>query len=151
MPHGSELALLALQSFHVAFLFLHDWIPLGRLNDVAAVRRANPLRRLVAGTLISSAPFAFGLLFSLRSYGREYPAWLHIWLWVSYALLFLGELRAWWIPYLVRPEPERAERYDAMFGNTHHFLPARNGIIVNTLHVLLHAATVSTLILLAFL
>ena len=34
-------ALFLLQLFQVAFLLLHDWIPLGRLNDIAAVRREN--------------------------------------------------------------------------------------------------------------
>jgi hypothetical protein len=31
-------ALLALQLFNVLFLSLHDWVPLGTLNDVKAVR-----------------------------------------------------------------------------------------------------------------
>jgi hypothetical protein len=48
-------ALFALQCFHVLFLTLHDWIPLGTLNDVKAVREANPGRKPVAGTLISLA------------------------------------------------------------------------------------------------
>lgn len=60
----------------------------------------------------------------------------------------VGELEAWWIPYLFRSQPERAERYQVMFGDTHAFLPARNGIRLNTLHVTLHAATPTTLILL---
>jgi hypothetical protein len=33
-----EMVLVALQVLQVLFLWLHDWIPLGRLNDVAAVR-----------------------------------------------------------------------------------------------------------------
>lgn len=33
-----QVLLLALQALQVAFLWLHDWIPLGRLNDVAAAR-----------------------------------------------------------------------------------------------------------------
>jgi hypothetical protein len=36
-----------------------------------------------------------------------------------------------------------------MFGNTHAFLPERNGIRPNTLHILLHACTAATLVLLA--
>jgi excisionase family DNA binding protein len=46
------------------------------------------------------------------------------WLWISYGLLFIGELTAWWIPYLFHSQPERAARYQAMFGATHAFLPA---------------------------
>ena len=109
--------LLALQAFHVLFLLLHDWIPLGSLNNVAAVRAANPAGKLLIGTLISTSFF-----------------------------LFYGELRAWWIPYFGAPQPERAARYQTMFANTHSFLPARNGIPLNTLHVLLHAFTLATLV-----
>jgi hypothetical protein len=38
-----------------------------------------------------------------------------------------------------------------MFGATHTFLPERNGIRPNTLHVILHAATVALLIALGVL
>jgi len=141
-------ALFALQSFHVLFLALHDWIPLGMLNDVKAVRAANSGRKLVAATLISLTPFAIALAASAIYFGRAYPAWLFWWLWISYGLLFAGELTAWWIPYLFHPEPERAARYRMMFGATHAFLPERNGIRPNTLHVILHIATVTTLVVL---
>jgi hypothetical protein len=140
--------LFALQCFHVLFLALHDWIPLGTLNDVKAVRAADPVRKLVVGTLISLTPFAIGLAGSAIYFDRAYPAWLLWWLWISYGLLFVGELKAWWIPYLFRPEPERAARYQAMFGATHAFLPERNGIRPNTLHVVLHLVTLGTLVVL---
>jgi hypothetical protein len=142
-------ALLALQCFHVLFLALHDWIPLGALNDVKAVRAANPGRKLLAATLISAAPFAIGLAASAIYVGRAYPAWLFWWLWISYGFLFVGELTAWWIPYLFHREPERTARYQVMFGATHAFLPERNGIRLNTLHVILHTVTLSTLVVLA--
>jgi hypothetical protein len=141
-------ALFGLQCFHVLFLGLHDWIPLGPLNDVKAVRDANPGRKLLAGTLISLIPFVFGLAASAIYLGRSYPLWLLWWLWVSYGLLFFGELKAWWIPYFFRPEPALAARYQVMFSNTHAFLPARNGIRPNTLHVILHTVTLATLVVL---
>jgi hypothetical protein len=141
-------ALFALQCFHVLFLALHDWIPLGTFNDVKAVRATYPVRKLVAGTVISLTPFAIGLGASAINLGRAYPAWLFWWLWISYGLLFVGELRAWWIPYLFHPEPERAARYQAMFGETHAFLPERSGIRPNTLHVILHIVTLTTLVVL---
>jgi len=143
--------LLVLQLFHVLFLGLHDWIPPGRLNDVDAVRAENPTSKLVVGTLVSAIPFAFGLGASLHYYGHAYPGWLWVWLWASYLLLFVGELQAWWVPYFLRHEPQRAARYQAMFGGTHAFLPVRNGIRPNTLHVILHGATVLTLAVLGLL
>lgn len=144
-------ALFGLQLFQVLFLALHDWIPLGPLNDVKAVRAENPGRKLFIATLVTVIPYAFGLAASAAYLGRPYPAWLIAWLWLSYGFLFLGELRAWWLPYLLVPEPARAVRYQAMFGRTHAFLPARNGLRPNTLHVILHLATLATLVLLAVL
>ena len=142
-------ALFALQCFHVLFLALHDWIPLGSLNDVRAVRSANPMHKLIGGTLISLIPFAIGLCASAIHLGGAYPSWLVWWLWISYSLLFIGELEAWWVPYLICPEPIRAARYQSMFGATHAFLRERKGIRPNTLHVILHSATLATLLVLA--
>jgi hypothetical protein len=142
-------ALLALQTFIVLFLALHDWIPLGQFNNLAGVRAANPGARLFTTTLLSAAPYAFGLAASIVYFDKPYPSWLLWWLWISYALLFLGQLRAWWIPYLVRPDPARAARYQQMFGATRAFLPQRNGIQPNTLHILLHVSTAALLIVLA--
>jgi hypothetical protein len=144
---GLRGAILWLQIFHVAFLLLHDWIPLGALNDLAAVRRENSRRALIKGTAISSLAFVLGLLFCFVYV--PWPHWLTIYLLVAYVFLFLGELQAWWVPYLVWPQPRRAVRYEAMFGRTHAFLPSRNGIRPNTLHVILHIATLALVLLLA--
>jgi hypothetical protein len=141
--------LIAFQTLQVAILWLHDWVPLGSLNHVGRVQAEDTKFQLVKTTLIQSVPFTLGLFFSLSYVQTHHPAWTMKWLWISYAILFAGELRAWWVPYLVRPEPARAERYAKMFGGTHAFLPARNGIVPNTLHCLLHAATAGTLVLLA--
>jgi hypothetical protein len=70
-------------------------------------------------------------------------------LWISDVVLLLGQIRAWWLPYLIRPEPQRAARYRAVFARTHAFLPESNGIIPNTLHCALHAVTAGILITLA--
>jgi hypothetical protein len=143
-----EMILIALEVFQVLFLWIHDWIPLGRLNDVGAVQSQDTRRRLVTVTLIQSVPWTIGLYFSLLRFRQPYPDWLYSWLLISYGLLFIGQIRAWWIPYLLRPEPERAARYQIMFGKTHSFLPPRNGMVPNTAHILLHPATAATLIVL---
>jgi len=143
--------LIALQAIQVAFLWLHDWAPVPPLNDLASVRAADSTRRLIVVTLIQSVPYTIGLVFSLVDRSGGFPGWLWTWLWISYGLLFVGELRAWWLPYLLRPEPERAARYRVLFGATHAFLPEHNGIRPNTLHVILHAGTAATLVVLALL
>ena len=114
--------LVVLQAFQVAVLWLHDWLPLPPLNDVRAVQAADGRGRLLRTTLVQSLPFTVGLLGSLAALGGHAPGWLRAWLWISYGLLFAGELRAWWVPYLGRPEPVRAARYRALFGGTHAFL-----------------------------
>lgn len=143
-----EIALLTLQAFQVIFLWIHDWIPLGRLNDISAVRSEDTSLRLTIVTLIQSMPFTIGLIFSAKYFGYPYPSWLAKWLWISYGILLGGQLRAWWVPYFGKAEPKRAERYRRMFGKTHSFLPQRNGIAPNTAHVLLHLATAATLVVL---
>ena len=150
LSSAREAVLIGLQGLQVAFLAVHDWVPLGRLNDVAAVRGQDSRARLMVVTLIQTAPFGFGLVYSVLDFGRAYPGhtypgWLMRWLFFSYLILLVGQLRAWWVPYLVREEPGRAARYRAMFSGTHSFLAERNGIVPNTTHVLLHVATVVTL------
>lgn len=131
--------LIALQAVQVAIRWLRDWAPLPPLNDVAAVRAVDSTARGVGVTLVQSAPHAVGLAFSLVGLTKGPPQWLWDGLWISYGLLFAGELRAWWLPYLVRPEPLRAARYKVLFGAAHAFPPEHNGIRPNTPHVVLHA------------
>ncbi len=137
--------LIALQLLQVALLWTHDWVPLGPLNDVQAVRREESPVRLALVTLVQSLPFTVGLAASVWMLADGRPAWLWRWLWISYGVLFFGELRAWWWPYLFGAEPQRAARYQRMFGATHAFLPERGGIVPNTLHCVLHLATAATL------
>lgn len=143
--------LVALQCFVVLFVALHNWIPLGSLNDLKGVRAAFPTGKLFITTLINLTPVAIGLAASIFYFGRTYPGWLFWWLWITYGLVCFGSLTAWWIPYLIRPEPERAARYRVMYAATHSFLPEHNGIRPNTLHVLFDLVTVAIIIVLALL
>jgi hypothetical protein len=72
-------------------------------------------------------------------------------LWIGYGLAVYGSLKAWWIPYLFRPDSKLAERYRVMHGGTHTFLPERNGISPNTLHVIFDVSIVAILIVLGVL
>lgn len=144
---GLKVTLLSLQVFQVAFLSLHDWIPLGRLNNVTAVQSQDTRQRLLVVTVLSSIFFLVGLFLSWQYIGA-YPLWLRIYLWVIYSSLLLAQLRAWWMPYLFLPDNRRAKRYQLMFAHTHSFLPERNGITPNTLHIILHLTTAATLVVL---
>ncbi len=145
-PAGAafEVSLLTLQGTVVAFLLLHDWIGLGRLNNLAAIRSRDSFERRVFVTLLPGVPAAIGLFCSAIHFGSPYPDWLEMLLWITYGLLLLGILRAWWIPYLVKPDPERAARYQTIFANTHSFLPRHNGMAPDTLHTVFHLVTAAT-------
>lgn len=141
-----EITFLALQAVVVLFLLFHDWVRLGRLNNLAAIRNQDTLQHRVFVTLLPGVPAAIGLFFSAKCFGQSYPHWLEMLLWVTYGVLLLGMLRAWWIPYLVLPDKERAARYQIIFANTHTFLPRRNGMAPDTLNTLLHLVTMATVL-----
>ena len=141
--------LLGLQGFQVLVLLLHDWIPLFPLNDVRAARRGHSLYAMALATIVSSLLPSIGLVLSLFYLKSGWPRWLHVYLLGAYGFLFVGEFEAWWIPYLMWHQPKRAAEYESMYGNTSAFLPPRNGIRINTLHFLLHAATLAALLVLA--
>jgi hypothetical protein len=147
----TTVALLALQSFVVLFVAFHNWIPLGTLNNLKGIRAEFPTKKLLITTFVNLTPLAIGLAASAFYFGRFYPGWLFWWLWITYGLACYGSLMAWWIPYLFRPEPNRAARYQVMYAATHSFFPEHNGIRPNTLHVIFDTVTVATIIVLAVL
>jgi hypothetical protein len=148
LPIGSafDTSFLALQSFVVVFLLFHDWIPLARLNNLAAIRGQDTRLHRIFVTLLPGVPAAIGLFFSARHLGQADPDWLEMLLWITYGIFILGMLRAWWIPYLVLPDAERAARYQIIFAGTHSFLPRRNGLAPDTLHTVFHLVTLATLV-----
>jgi hypothetical protein len=148
ISHAFYITFLTLQAVVVSFLLLHDWIPLGRLSNVAAIHNEDSLARRIFVTLLPAVPTAIGLFYSGKFFGRAYPDGLEMLLWITYGVLVLGMLRAWWIPYLLIPDPARAARYQIIFANTHTFLPKRNGMAPDTLHTLFHLVTLTTVIFL---
>jgi hypothetical protein len=141
-----EITFLTLQTIVVVFLLLHDWVPLGSLNNLAAIRREDSIARSLFVTLLPAIPAAVGLFFSAKYFGEPYPHWLNMFLWIMYGLFVIGMLRAWWIPYLFKSDPERAARYQIIFANTHTFLPKRNGMAPDTLHTCFHLVALATVL-----
>jgi hypothetical protein len=139
------------QSLVVLFIALHDWVPLGRLSNLDAVRAADSTARLLFVTALSTLPFAVGLWASIHYAGARYPNWLTWWLWISYGLGLYGMMRAWYWPYLFGSDPARVQRYQQRFAHTHAFLPARHGIRPDTLHVCFHVVLAATFVQLAIL
>jgi hypothetical protein len=144
-----KITLLVLQGIQVLFLLLHDWVPLGRLSNLEAVRASDTRARLFWTTILSALPFA--LVFAVCcAHGTlaRWPGWLQTWLWWTYGLTLVGTVFAWWGPYLLWHSPERAERYKVRFAGTWKFLPERNGIAPDALHVLYHLCVLATVVLL---
>lgn len=94
-PLAARVLLLVLQVLQVALLGCHDLVPLGSLDDVAAVRRELDYPALVRTTLLQGLPWTVGLAASAMFFHAACPGWLWWWLKVSYAVLLVGELRAW--------------------------------------------------------
>ena len=145
------VAFIACQSIVVVFIAIHDWIPLGRLNNLAGIRAVDSKAKLLIVTVLSTLPFAIGLAGSAYYAAAGFPMWLLYWLWISYGVAVYGMMRTWWLPYLVKPDPARTARYQQRFANTHAFLPLRNGIRPDTLHVCFHLVLVTLVVLLAIL
>jgi len=141
-------AFLACQLFIVLFIALHDWIPLGSLNNLTGVHSADARNKLIVVTILSTLPFAIGFVGSAYYASTRFPGWLVWFLWITYGASLYGLLRAWYAPYLLVPDPARAARYRGMFANTHTFLPMHNGIAPNTLHVIFHTVLLATAVLL---
>jgi hypothetical protein len=139
---------MALQGAVTAFLLLHDWVPLGRLNNLAAMRGEDSLGKRVFVTLLGALPAGIGLFYSAEHFGRPYPHWLLLLLWITYGLFVAGMLRAWWVPYLFGTDAARAARYQVIFAGTHTFLPQRNGMAPDTLHTLFHVCCLAAFVML---
>ena len=148
MIHVVPCAFLVCQSLVVLFIALHDWVPLGALNNLAGIRQVDTTGKLLLGTIVSTLPFAIGLAASLVYRTSGFPAWLWYWLWATYIACFYGVVRAWYLPYFFGGDSQRVARYQARFAGTHSFLPIRNGIVPDTLHVCFHALLLCTLMLL---
>ncbi|WP_313431963.1 hypothetical protein [Siminovitchia terrae] len=131
---------LGLQLLILLFLFTHDWISFGSLNDVEAVKQVKTTRELIIQTILNGAPFAPAFFFCSVYVGKAYPLLVKIFLNIYFPVLLIGAIWAWWIPYFFGTTPEKVQQYQWMFGKTHAFLPEMNGITPNTLHLVFHLA-----------
>jgi hypothetical protein len=91
----------------------------------------------VNGILMSLAPVGF--IFGIRGL-----MWYGV---VYYFVLFLEEIRVWWVPYFFGPNKAWREAYDRIHARTIKVLPARGANpIPNLEHTILHTLTLVTAI-----
>lgn len=117
-------------------MVVQDWVPLGTLNNVQAISLNRSKSELVTVTIIGVVQILILIALILVFVGKRQPLWVKFWLIIHPTFIFAGALLDWWIPYLFGyGAEEKSTRYIEMFGNTHSFLPLRNGIVPNTLHI----------------
>lgn len=129
---------LTIQFTLLLFMALHDWVHLPPLTDLKALTKAHTLRFRLLSSLINT--FLILLPLSLTLYFLQHPPlWAKILTSSIYALLTLGTIAAWWIPYLFGSYSSQHKEGFIEYRDTHTFLPPiRDHVIPNTLHVLLH-------------
>jgi hypothetical protein len=135
---------IACQALVVVFMALHDWIPLGALNNLPAVRASDSRAKLFMVTFLSTLPFIVVLICTMASARGFRIGWARPAALIAYAMLIAGIARAWWIPYFFSTSPKRRARYVLRFRGTHAFVPERNGVRPDTLHVSFHIVALVT-------
>ena len=136
-----ELTLL----LQLLLFLLHDTVPLGRWNNLTALRAAVPLRRRIIGTLMNTAIGLLALYFFHMS-SMHHSQMALTWLIVLQAFMVYGEVRWWWYPYFAGASPVLVARLRPNWEGTLTFLPERNGIRPNALHCVMHTMTLAALI-----
>lgn len=145
--HPTEWLLLGLQVLVFLFLLTHDWVPLGTLNDIEAVKSQNTTGELVLTTIINLIPSSIALALTILSIRRGYHWFSQAYIPINYTFVLSGAISAWWIPYFFGATPDKVERFQIMFGQTHSFLPIKNGMIINSIHVLFHSSLILIILL----
>lgn len=144
----TEKLLLTGLSLIFIFMVIQDWVPLGSLNDVEAIAKERSFNELLIVTGIGAGQILLLMFFVIFFLGKQPPIWIKLWLIIHQVFIFAGALIDWWIPYFFGYGAEqRAEKYNKMFGETHHFLPVMNGIVPNTLHIVFHSALLICIII----
>jgi hypothetical protein len=124
---------------------LHDTIPLGRWNNLGHFKQDIPLARRVKGSIANSVTAgAVLLLFWLGwMHGGSMAGDWRMTLLITMGVLVYMEFVSWWRPYLFGATPAIVEKLRPNWEGTYAFLPKRNGIRPNAMHLIMHAATLA--------
>jgi hypothetical protein len=139
-------ALAATLILQLIVFLTHDLVPLGRWNNLPALRTAVPLGRSIRGAFLNGALGLLALYFFHIS-SLTHTSNALTWLIVVQGSLVYGEVRWWWYPYLIGASPALVARLRPNWQDTLAFLPERNGIRPNALHTLMHGLTFAALVL----
>lgn len=115
----------------------HDWVHVPPLTDIRTLEKQHSRKeRFITSSIFFlwvSVPLALTWY-----YQNAYPWWVLVTLVVFYAVLTMGTIFSWWVPYFFGSSLSHKTDFQ-VFKNTHRFLPARgDNVIPNTFHVLMH-------------
>jgi len=140
---------IGIQIILLCIMLFHDWVHLPPLTDIRALEQTHPAKFRFIDSLTNGGPVLIALLLTWF-YRAYFPLWVALFIVFIYALLTLGTIMAWWVPYLfghkkvqwltlLYGDMEEHKKGFSEYTQTHHFLPARyNNLVPNTLHVILH-------------
>ena len=151
------LALLLTLALLSLLLLTHDLVPLGRWNNLAATNPAvtnptvtNPHRPLptrIAFTLLNSLTGLIPTWLAFRSLHTTGLTPARRIILIVLAILLLGELTSWWIPWAfnIRLSASRRQHLALTSAGTYSLVPERHGIRPNALHTVIHLLTLLAL------
>lgn len=130
--------LIVLQCSLALLMALHDWVHLPPLTDIHALAAKHSIKERVLTTLINTGLVLFPLILCIRFRPGPLPTWALASVFAVYALLTIGTIAAWWVPYIFGSSAKHKQGF-IEYRDTHTFLPAHgDNVVPNTLHVILH-------------
>lgn len=129
---------IVLQFCLLMFMVFHDWIPVPPLNNIDAIKKSHSIHLRLFSSILNGSTVLIPLLITLNYYQNDIPHSACNSLVIFYAILTIGTICSWWIPYFFGSSPQHKQGF-IEYKQTHHFLPPRgDNVVPNTLHVLLH-------------
>ena len=114
---------------------LHDWLEIPGWTHGHQVQSAIGRNKMVIGTLVNGILPGLAAVYALYYWHRPKPAFvLNYWI-IYCAVVVMGAISSWWIPYFRGTDEKTKELYRKMYAGTRQVLPPRGD---NPRHNLLH-------------
>ena len=135
-----------LQSVLFFLITFHDWIHVPPLTNINDIDQHTSKKGKIINTLVNAIAVLIPLALTVRLYVTKMSKGFLLIIALMYALLTLGTIVSWWLPYFFGIPKKLNEMNKRYFKNTHHFLPSiGNNATPNTFHVLMHSCIWSAL------
>jgi len=130
--------LTALTAIFLVYVLIHDWVPLGPLNDIER-QREQPLSTRILVEIGNVLPIVVLLTLSLLFPTGPLPAGAAIYAGLYIVAFAVLAWLSWYRPYLRGSTPAREAAAAHEYGRTIQVLrPRANRIRPNLMHVILH-------------